>query len=453
MYCIKCGKFVPDGRNFCGHCGAKQETIPQVPVQPKPVQQPIPQYYAPQPAPKKQGLSKGAVIGIIAGASVFVLAFAVILLIGLSNTVGRVEALDPSTFFDQIPDVTFDEPEEYVFYFSDNLPVADAVLDYISILIDDYGMVIREQEVEEGSMVFELGKGDSPHKTVRIYCDRTGDSYQVIISIGKKVTLGGYDVYDWGESESASDVQEETVPQVQQEVPLTTPTPTPTPAPTPTPTPAPTYPILPDLYAFLGGNASPMDTSDYGEHVIEADYKLGMSDGWEAGQEYAQLLIDDPRFGLSLRAAYDVDRYSGPMKVYIFDYVGSGNVEQMSTRYYGTDYVYVDADVLVTVHRSGYGGYGSICVSYSEDFTMEDFGDRASFVPEGASGESIDFGGTNNDYSGRVDCPYCNRGDCDKCGGDGYVYSSASGKDDRNCPAAHCLNGRCSYCDGDGWVE
>jgi len=141
------------------------------------------------------------------------------------------------------------------------------------------------------------------------------------------------------------------------------------------------------------------------------------------------------------------------MKVYIFDYVGSGNVEQMSTRYYGTDYVYVDADVLVTVHRSGYRGYCSICVSYSEDFTMEDFGDRASFVPEGATGDDFEIGGTNNDYSGRAKCAYCDNGRCDECGGDGYVYSSASGKDDRNCPAAHCLNGRCTYCDGDGWVD
>ena len=115
MYCIKCGKFVPDGRNFCGHCGAKQEIIPQTPVPPTP-QAPYP---APQIAPQKKGLSKGAKIGIIAGASVFVLAFAVIVLIGLSNTVGYVGALSPTIFFDSMPDVSFDEPEEYVFYFSE----------------------------------------------------------------------------------------------------------------------------------------------------------------------------------------------------------------------------------------------------------------------------------------------------------------------------------------------
>ncbi len=56
-------------------------------------------------------------------------------------------------------------------------------------------------------------------------------------------------------------------------------------------------------------------------------------------------------------------------------------------------------------------------------------------------------------YNTRTPCTICRNGKCRKCGGDGYVYSSASGKDDRNCTGAYCSRGRCTNCGGDGWRD
>lgn len=48
-------------------------------------------------------------------------------------------------------------------------------------------------------------------------------------------------------------------------------------------------------------------------------------------------------------------------------------------------------------------------------------------------------------------CNVCNDGDCRKCGGDGYLYSTANDKQNRNCP--YCNRGNCRTCGGDGWIE
>lgn len=51
-----------------------------------------------------------------------------------------------------------------------------------------------------------------------------------------------------------------------------------------------------------------------------------------------------------------------------------------------------------------------------------------------------------------VPCGVCNNtGDCQNCGGEGYVLSSDSDKEDLNCHA--CSRGKCSSCKGDGWLN
>ena len=56
-------------------------------------------------------------------------------------------------------------------------------------------------------------------------------------------------------------------------------------------------------------------------------------------------------------------------------------------------------------------------------------------------------------YDTKTPCGVCNRsGDCQTCGGDGYLMSSASDEEDRNC---YSCNGRgsCRSCGGDGWLD
>ena len=82
MFCSNCGKQIPDGSAFCPECGTKltapvTQAAPTAPVtQAAPT---APASYAAAPVKTKKGMSKGALIGIIA-AAVAVIAAAVILL-------------------------------------------------------------------------------------------------------------------------------------------------------------------------------------------------------------------------------------------------------------------------------------------------------------------------------------------------------------------------------------
>lgn len=63
-----------------------------------------------------------------------------------------------------------------------------------------------------------------------------------------------------------------------------------------------------------------------------------------------------------------------------------------------------------------------------------------------------DFWDDDNDdlYDAKVQCGVCDGdGDCNTCGGDGYLYSSASGEEDRNCYSCSG-SGNCRSCGGDG---
>ena len=218
-----------------------------------------------------------------------------------------------------------------------------------------------------------------------------------------------------------------------------------------------TTPTLPDLFAFIGGNGSPMDQGQSeGESGQEYGYRMEFEAGWIAANEYVNLLANDPRFQLSMqpRKAEDSETISYlKSETYTFDYVGGQDVTPATIRYYRDGYHYTDADVRVLIQKNGKNGTTSIVIWHSDDFTVKDLGDRASTAPSGASGSGGSSVPNSNTQSARKPCPYCDDGDCDKCGGDGYLHSLASDKEDRNCPAMYCNNGRCSYCDGDGWYE
>lgn len=86
MYCSKCGTQIDDDSLFCPNCGTRVETSDA------PASTPIPPVQADTPvsnAPKKK-LSKGALIGIIAGAAaIVVLVVLLIVLLGGGSKGGR----------------------------------------------------------------------------------------------------------------------------------------------------------------------------------------------------------------------------------------------------------------------------------------------------------------------------------------------------------------------------
>ena len=71
-----------------------------------------------------------------------------------------------------------------------------------------------------------------------------------------------------------------------------------------------------------------------------------------------------------------------------------------------------------------------------------------SFVAEDDDDDEVPE--VTTDYDNPTPCGVCNRsGDCGTCGGDGYLMSSASDEEDRNCYACSG-SGNCRSCGGDG---
>ena len=220
-----------------------------------------------------------------------------------------------------------------------------------------------------------------------------------------------------------------------------------------------TTPTLPDLFAFIGGNGRQMDqSSSEGEVGQEYGYSMEFEKGWIAANEYVELLKNDPRFRLSMRPRQVEDSETIlylQNEVYNFDYVGDEDITPATIRGDKVDGVYQfsDADVRVKIQKNGKNGTTAIVIWHSDDFSVKDLGDRASVAPAGSSGSGGSSVPDSSPQPARKPCPHCDDGDCDKCGGDGYLHSLASDKEDRNCPALYCNNGRCSYCGGDGWYE
>ena len=336
----------------------------------------------------------------------------------------------PSPMFYLGGEPFFQEENRYTFLYNTELTML-AAEDYAELLTDTYGMTLKLKEADEGYCIWYLEQEEDSAVSVKLSCKDYDGIYELDYVFGENVVL--IDAEEW--FIPAEEVPEEPV---QEEPQITTPT-------------------LPDLLAFIGGNGSPMDQGQSeGESGQEYGYRMEFEAGWIAANEYVNLLANDPRFQLSMqpRKAEDSETISYlKSETYTFDYVGGQDVTPATIRYYRDGYHYTDADVRVLIQKNGKNGTTSIVIWHSDDFAVKDLGDRASTAPSGASGSSGSSVPNSNTQSARKPCPHCDDGDCDKCGGDGYLNSLASDKEDRNCPALYCNNGRCTYCGGDGWYE
>lgn len=81
--------------------------------------------------------------------------------------------------------------------------------------------------------------------------------------------------------------------------------------------------------------------------------------------------------------------------------------------------------------------------------SVSDF-DAGDFVTDDDDDDSFEVPDSSGLYDNPTPCGVCNRsGDCGTCGGDGYLMSSASDEEDRNCYACSG-SGNCRSCGGDG---
>lgn len=372
---------------------------------------------------------------LISAAMVFVLAVGTLAGCGGTSTAQQKRPINempsPMTYLGGEP--FFQEENRYTFLYDTALTML-AAEDYAELLSSEYGMMLKVKETDEGYCIWYLEQEEDPAVSVKLSCKDYDGIYELDFVFGENVVL--VDAEEWSiPAEEVPEVQEESKPQI-------------------------TTPTLPDLFAFIGGNGRQMDqSSSEGEIGQEYGYKMEIDDGWIAANEFVELLANDPRFQLSMRPRKAEDSETIlylKIEEYFFDYVGDEDITPATIRGDKVDGVYqfFDADVHIVLQRNAKEETTAIVIWHSDDFAVKDLGDRASVFPAGSSGSggSSDFSGSSP-QSARKPCPYCDDGDCDKCGGDGYLHSLASDKEDRNCTALYCSNGRCSYCDGDGWYE
>ena len=215
--------------------------------------------------------------------------------------------------------------------------------------------------------------------------------------------------------------------------------------------------VLPDPGAFLGG-LEPLEDHEAGQDGWHLSYKMEIDEGYRAAHEYLDLLSDS-RFQLVMRPRAERDTETIlylTNEWYSFDYVGKEAVTPVKSSYYQDGYQNYSADVFVSIQKNTDSKYTAIAIEFSDDLKVTDLGDRASnaqILSPGGSGGSGSSGGSSFNPTSRVQCGTCNgTGNCQTCGGDGYLYSSASKKEDRNCTSCHPNRGRCRSCGGDGWL-
>lgn len=159
-----------------------------------------------------------------------------------------------------------------------------------------------------------------------------------------------------------------------------------------------------------------------------------------------------------------------------FEYTGSGEIKdrevtQIEVNYYAKDeridrpttirFKLSNLDSFELTQNVQYEAEGEVglppfIVSFNESIAAEKAAANAPTVSSqnnsSSESSSSSVPSVNNDlYDARVKCGLCDNGDCKTCGGDGYLWSSASDKEDRNC--YKCNWGNCRNCGGDGWLD
>lgn len=336
-------------------------------------------------------------------------------------------------------------------------------------LLEDFIALVQEEyhfelvEVRDDTIYFFRFTGSNAPGTVR----SLETEYHCMLNIEQgtdgvlHVTHSWLDSFERHQGYTAPPAPQQTEPEavIQPTVPAET-KPRPTePKPTePKETEPPALgPVLPDPTAFFGGGVPLYEDQPAGQDGWHVYYKMEIFEGYQAAHEYMDLL-SDPRFQLTMRPRKDTDTYTIlylTSEEYFFDYTGSEAITPVKNRYYHDGYQDYTADVYVSIQKNAQDGYTGITIEFSNDMAMRDLGDRASnaaILSPGGSGGGGQSGGY--DPVSKVPCGVCNgSGDCQTCGGDGYLHSSASDKEDRNCYKCHPNRGQCSSCGGDGWLS
>lgn len=450
MFCTQCGKELSDDARFCQNCGCAVSTGPSDTL---PDNLRAGDAVAAAKESSRKLSSRIKKLLIIAGGVVAVILSIVLIVFAVQEhkrTTIVSNIPDPESFFGiSGKHYTFSKSFHDIRFKSEDI-TQDMVLDYVELLCSsEYSFTSRIGAASAGSQkwVFEYNGSEELYeaKPWQISLDYNPyddvPSVEIRISNYQNFELVPVEPYATGDTNASENGGGETTPPTAETPAVTQPAETET---------AVQGAVLPDPGAFFGG-ASINEDQPSGENGWLLSYRLEIDEGWDAGHEYAELL-EEHDFVLTNYVEYSIlylitDRY-------FFEYTGSHPIEPMTNEYHADreDHEYT-ADVMVSIKKNGQNETTLISVYYSMDLIVHDTGDRASNAPDSASGGGSTNGTDDNIYDTRRPCDICDEGDCKTCGGDGYLWSSASDKEDRNCTGAYCRRGSCTYCGGDGWID
>lgn len=211
-------------------------------------------------------------------------------------------------------------------------------------------------------------------------------------------------------------------------------------------------PTIPDPVAYFDyqlAQNEDMYIEKYGYHCLsfKTDY-----DGQQAMLDYAALISQD-KFNFEMTTQQEETIYYLQEYRYGFTYTGSENVPSI---YHESDNI--SGDLIVIIQKNGQAGTVLLTMYFKPDvFAFVDFGDRTSYTLADCSGNSISNPGSDSDSGSdfttksNFDCFDCDgTGDCKECGGDGYVWSSATDSERRDCNKCMFNKGKCNTCKGSG---
>ncbi len=492
MYCGHCGANIPEGAKFCPGCGAAAPQA-QTPAAKQPVD---------PPAPERAGRGRraGLIAGICAAAVVLLALVCVFANMAQKKTAAsssiarsswdddeweirrrddaddgwkiersgeaeqpRTSASDseavpnPQDYLGEADFIFVDSIYNFLFLFdADDGQTLEQVASFSSSLQEDYGLQlldIRQNALEDGESQTEyyLAADDSLRDLSESSDDESlvgchafinvissDDRLILAIWYSRDLTVENFDLsaYAQDDTPQSEDTSGQTAGSEQtagsaQSV-------------------DPDSATLPDLGIFLQCGRGE-DMSAYGGHLVS--YSFDMDEGESIIDDVLDLMLE-PAYQLEFdrREEQDTISSSGTLfEDYYYVYTGDATIDKI-------DILGQVCQLRLSVAHYYSQGRIGMTLYYSSDFTLVDPGKQLKYPPtdfsgnpvSGVSGSSGSTGSNIPEFA-RPDCSICHgTGDCQVCGGDGYLWSSASDKEDRNCYACHNADGKCTYCNGTG---
>lgn len=496
MYCLNCGKILPEEAKFCPHCGARVR--PEVPEEqtsaPEVPETPAPETPAPK-AGKKRRASAGKKapreklplrrrlqklplpIKILLGLLAAALLMAALLGIDYIQQRQPLDCPDPEAFFSL----------ENQFYHSFNKrgyssPLDDydtalaAVRAYRELLEGTYhaetsfktdsdtDYVSLQLTVSKKTLFHEVHHELTIEYQAGVWCLNNPWSWSDLNFVHVEPWSPGDTVIQGGAEPSKEPTPADEPTPSNEATASNEPTPSNEPAPSNEPTasnepvasaapevsasPRPDGPVLPDFAAFCNNcvyEYSVRENTDNSEYVYFWNYN------GKAQQEYISLLS---AYGFTPRGT----TLSDDSDTYSFDYTGSGTVRVFDTdSRHGLDDDEC-TDIVLFIWSCHFGSTGGeIHFIFSDSLTFYDAGDRTTReikpyedadTSSSSSSSSLSSSGSSDwNYTGVLDCLTCRgSGDCTKCNGYGYVYYAGVRQ---SCTKCH-QSGNCSACGGSG---